>query len=464
MSSSSTAPAPAELDALAPIESTPATTGPDSLRTSENVSRKISTDDNTGPNRKRGRIDQQSTDADVLTVLCENRLIPINRGSLSTFIPNSRVIMFTTHLMDVMMANCRYWQSRCVIWNPIMSRIYVGILFILQTMRCMRYSRNASQDMIDILENLERNVGWSKLVIPGPLATFFKAICVCKSDCSEYGNITPFLEHDPGSGNNTSHALSTLMRSLIPCITGLRRAYMTVQLADPVTPGNTRQWDYNLHTPNGNAAEARDAASQHHMCRDARIMPGLNFTPMFSGRQWNTWRLGGQIIPIPPVAHNEGDLTWSAFLGFTHGSHWFSRLASLMTEYSKHWKGSCTMNDLAIMNGEAPLVLTKSTQVYADANVSRNAQNPHDFSVTATSLMGGIPSIPMSIGMVSQINWVPSQDYSPDANVGLAANAGSRVGPWWTRSPNRLSSTEYDPTLSLDQVLADRYYLDRPME
>lgn len=389
------------------------------------------------------------------------QILQIPRDEISTYVPSSQMMFTTIAMMDEIMHTNRYWQNRSLRWNPMASRLYYGILFIMQTIRCMVYAGIAPPALKHLLRDFEEDFSYEDLPIAGPLMPFIKALTVCQPPNPEYGFVTPRVPSRTGATNATSLALHVLIRTLLPNLTGLRRGFLRMRLIG--ANNHAQLWDRNL---SGQAqadpavAIAHNAANEQS--RDARIMPGTVQPIAWNERNRDSFQREPVALRVPPPAAAGAQATWAEFLGFDGSTQWFSELSALMAHHAKHWKNSGNMSHASVLNGRVGLIVCRSTAVYPNRDAHRDAATFEiDHHCVLESAIDD-PTPPVEkIAALTQVNWIPAPNYCP-TNDNTGAVNHTRHGPWWNVAPNRWTSQDFTPATALPTILSDKMHCDRP--
>lgn len=117
----------------------------------------------------------------------------------STYIPNSQMLYAMLQSCDLHMSNTKKWFDNAQGWNPLLSRLYIGVLHVVQTLRAMRSPRTISMDQLRFLNQFEASYHPNHLWIPGPLVPWFTALSVIKPTTGDLvGTVSPAYLSPPG--------------------------------------------------------------------------------------------------------------------------------------------------------------------------------------------------------------------------------------------------------------------------
>lgn len=402
------------------------------------------------------------TDATLLKCVQTLQLLRIPHEEVSTFVPSAHMMYTVLTAMDELMHTNRYWQNRSLRWSPILSRLYYGILFYIQILRCMNFAGIATAEHKRLLRDFSEDYSFEELPVAGPMMVFMKALCVSQPPNSEYGFVSPCIPANTGATQATSHALSPLVRTLLPNMTGLRRAAIRMR---NVVGNHAQPWDHSLGNETNDAPNVPIAHNaDNEQARDARIMPGTVQPISWNERTRDFFAREPTCIRIPPVGDPAGPLSWEQFLGLDGNLKWFSDLSGIMANHAKHWNGSGNLGQCSIFDGHTGQIICIGEPALPDRTAHRAAAVE---SIPHTAVLSSCISEPSppseSYAACTQINWVPPNNFGhEDDHAGAVGQ--TRLGPWWNIQPPRFTSVRYDPTPALATVLSDHLHLDRPAD
>jgi hypothetical protein len=244
----------------------------------------------------------------------------------------------------------------------------------------------------------------------------------------------------------------------LPNLIGISRGIANMRR--PLAGNNPIPWDHNLHDINGPPVViGHNAAST--MNSSARIMPGTIQPVGFSARLSRMYQEDLSHINFPTFAADALPVSWSGYFGLDVNMYWFSELAAQMHLTGSHFKGQASLADIAVQNGGIPLVLSISDAVYPNRNAHRAApMHRPDYMAHQTSLTTEIQSPADKYATLTQINFVPANNYGPNDNAGRIGH--TRNGPWWTVGQDRMRSIPNDPTIQVPVIVKARFYVSKP--
>lgn len=395
---------------------------------------------------------------DMLETVRSFVLPPIPRPTPSTFVPNSRMMFTTLEVMDEAMAMNRYFAPKYLRWNPILTRIFYGTLFYIQTLRVQKYHTLLSSTQRRVLRDFEESFDYQDIPIAGPLVPFFKALSSSPPNKGNYGDIVPVIPDNLGANDAVNHALEENIRTLLPNLVGLRRAANAVQRR--IGANVPVEWRGFMH----NSAAAAGIVPAHNAAnvqsRDARVMPGSATAGPWNQRTWNDWQNHPSPIAIPDIPLVAGNLDIGQYLGFDVDYKWFSHLNGIMSIHAKFWKGSSTMKALSLHDGNHNQIVCMSQAIFPDRNAHRDVDVSFDHHAIAVSNGQTFDDLAPKLAVFTQINFMPPVNFAP-----IADHAGvigqTRFGDFWTQTPIESQSTTVSPALALPRIISD-LHLDRP--
>jgi hypothetical protein len=412
------------------------------------------------PGRKTDDSGKRTTDVELLLAVKGVDISTILRKEPSTFVPNAHVLFCTLSQMDDLMAMNRTWSTKEVRWCPLLSRIYVGVLFYIQTFRVMRIAGIASAEVKQILRDFESEFDYSNVPIPGPLVPFFKALSASQPPYEEYGVVSPFIPRDIGCTDATGHSLKEPLCYLLPNLAGMFNSYANVLRADQ---GNAFTWSHNFSTPTGDAAPVGYNGANLQL-QVASISPGTVHPLVWSQRKRNEFQRSlNRIHEIPTIAGNAGDVSLTDLLSLSENPRWFGELTGIMTLYCRYFQGSTTLSACSTQDGPCAQFICVGTDDYPDREAHITADAADRISFYARAESSRIDDSPPSsaYSLLTQINWRPPANFGhTDDNIGTVGS--TLQGPWWNVAPLRSESKRYSPTVGIPEVIANKYYMDKP--
>jgi hypothetical protein len=379
----------------------------------------------------------------------------------NTFVPNYIMFGYITHCCDnEMLSNDRFNRAHPH-WLPIVSQLYISMLFYFRILDCTVASGYAPADHIVLLQHIKAAFDFRRLRIPGPLVPLFSAISVCASGSDILGDIVPVLPTIDATCQATN--LFRLNNQTVPNILAILDH---INKAYPAGNATTDDYTFGPHTSESlhGTAPTTAAHNDHVIVYNS---PTFRFPQHLTPVARRRFSLSSSVRLAFPGAIDAANLTdrttvlsWPQFLRFQpvpSENHdpafisWFSNLAALMHDYTTFFAHSASLADIPTSTGAAPLVLgtyatstdNRHTPDRTSGYVARDGATAAHISLpTLTSLAFTAhirsPSIPVThvqLGVLSQVNVCRNATHS-DRN---------RLGTAWDMSPIRDEMTEYDP-------------------
>jgi len=146
---------------------------------------------------------------------------------ISKFVPSAFNMYYIIHLMDDVIRKNGYFKRQQDAWHPFVSRLYFGIIFIIQTVRAEISAGVASKARKNFYTKFARDYPPDTLPVPGPLATLFECLTHCHPSSSLAATVTPFIPLIVGPAradtllNGTPATAHQLILPNIPLLLGL---------------------------------------------------------------------------------------------------------------------------------------------------------------------------------------------------------------------------------------------------
>lgn len=154
-----------------------------------------------GKPHKTGKPKTSSAPPPIKAILMPSLRYPMSgiiEPDVSSYVPCAFQMYFIIHVMDDIMRKSFYFLRREDAWHPFLSRLYFGILFYIQIVRCELTTKTISPEHLEILQDFIDTNPLEKLFIPGPLVTLFKSLNVGKPAPGLIGSITPTIPTNLG--------------------------------------------------------------------------------------------------------------------------------------------------------------------------------------------------------------------------------------------------------------------------
>jgi hypothetical protein len=291
---------------------------------------------------------------DMLSAVSGNSMTTELHTEVATYIPNSQAMYIILDDMDRNMSQTKRWLDNSYGWIPQYSRLYFGVLFIVQNLRAQRDGGNLSFEMINLLDTFERVFSLGNLLIPGPLVPIFKSISSSRIDNDVYGNVCPTLPDKPSMSAN-GVVLPTpsvdLIKWHVPTVPAIFDEICTLAFLQQGTQDIYAQILRSGNSP-GAFGTAFTAASP---ATDAFNMPGMmSPIPMPTHAVDSFYTCVSSFsfpAPMPNASLRAGINNWFDYCRLSTGNtthmDWMSKLSSTMSVYAQFFNGTMPLGDIA---------------------------------------------------------------------------------------------------------------------
>lgn len=397
---------------------------------------------------------------------------------ISTFVPCAFQMYYIIHIMDDIMRKSFYFLRREDAWHPFISRIFFGILFIIQTLRCELTTRIITPEKLEILQDFIDANPLEKLFIPGPLVALFKALAVGKSSVSLVGNITPKIPDIIGVPEaqwlialDDNH----IANLLLPKIPGLLAFFQKLTTA----PENNIP-DFTIPSTFDNTRETTLLGSNFQVGawtpvqRTFLLTPGLIYSPETTTGIDASFNRFGKRLRLPQFIATTPLDTLRDFMQF-RDLRWFSLVAQIMSSYAKFFKGSRSLAECSGSPTATPLIrsnFTKScsqTPATNPVNALTHAfpeTTPFAAPIRHSSYKLDIPPAVTLTALSSELNMSTTVEHlGPWSRLG--SHDITHFGPYWNRIP-LVKTLEYEvfssalPTIKTNDFSLPREATEKP--
>lgn len=128
----------------------------------------------------------------LLESVARLNLRSVPRDKVNKFIPDANHLFHTLGICDQLMSSCEQFTSNTFNWIPIVSHIYVSVLWLYQILKV--YSDSGYGILYaDTLRFLDETLRIKECPVPGPLVPFFQAISSVSGATEFVGDTTPYV-------------------------------------------------------------------------------------------------------------------------------------------------------------------------------------------------------------------------------------------------------------------------------
>jgi len=291
---------------------------------------------------------------DMLSAVSGNSMTTMLHTEVATFIPNSQAMYIILSDMDRNMSQTKRWLDNSYGWIPQYSKLYFGVLLIVQTLRAQRDGNNLSFQMINLLDTFERTFSLGNILIPGPLVPVFKSISCSRIDNDIYGNVCPSLPDTPSMSTNgviIPTPSSDLVKWHIPAIPAIFDEICTLaHLGKGGDDVNTKILElgnspgsFGLQFPQG--SEPSDAFNMPGM------MDPIPISTHTVASFYTCVRSFSFPAPITNAQLSTGINNWFDYCRLSTGTtthmDWMSKLSSTMSVYAQFFNGTTPLGNIA---------------------------------------------------------------------------------------------------------------------
>lgn len=294
----------------------------------------------------------EATASTMLETVMRVYLIRPSRFKVSTFIPSSRRMYTILHSMNQVIMNNFYARRSMPALHPLPVRIYFGILFYIQTLRCMYAVNRIDSDQADFINRFLSVYPPEDLHIPGPLLLLFKAISTSQPEDTSFGKVSPAFPDFIGPENKDALHTSAGMSSFLPQVpilmamnfnlANLDPGVNSVSQWSPIKPGSS---DLPADVTFMGHTFARNRSSWSDHSAWALSTPGVEYPIEANAQLMDSYRQNAFTLSIPDA--NDDIQTTEHFLGL-NDLEWFGQLNEMMTIYAKFFRGSGTLSDCSL--------------------------------------------------------------------------------------------------------------------
>lgn len=417
---------------------------------------------------------ESSKSDDMLQAVSSYTMQSVPHHTTATYVPNSNGMYYCLAEMDKTMSHTRRWLDNSFGWIPQYSRLYYGVLYIIQVMRSQRDAGLLDLATIPILEVFEMYFNPGNQLIAGPLVPYFKALSSSKVDSDLFGNVAPKLPDSPSlmEDGTTPNPTDTIVHHHLPAIPALFDEICTLISLGHGTNDVNRQVLITGNSP-GAFGTAFTAQSPPTNCYN---MPGMYYGIPLSGNAADSFYTCASSYSFPqPITRqvmNAGISNWFQYCRFATANHdhydWFARLSGTMSNYAQHFEGSIPIGDISTSSLPTGQVFGKyriKTLPTEDTLISNLTNGTNGNTATAyyynkpsaSSLSADWTSVSMSIPIHEE--WRALLTQMNCLHNGLRDNVplNFRVGTFWSL-PIVRRSDRVNPKNSIPLLIARKFH------
>jgi hypothetical protein len=279
--------------------------------------------------------------------------------------------------MNLQMESTRRFTQNAPAWLPPITHLYLGTLFIVQTLRAQREVSHLTSQQSEFLRLFEETFDLRSLLIPGPAVPFFLALSSHSSPFEDIGDVTPAIPQNINLHARDAYRSTVSWQLHLPAlpylldlIATIRHKYEQSIAATPVAfDANFPEiFSSPVATQNATVTTAWTAhANIHHL-----QYPGASYHSHTTLSQLQNAAPYLMQIPFPPrlsvvTGATTGPITdLKRYIGFIHprtatnytSHNWFGPVSTMMQRYSQYFKASVPLSAISATGNQAGTCLT----------------------------------------------------------------------------------------------------------
>lgn len=365
---------------------------------------------------------------------------------VSTFLPSASRLYAIQHELDQLQIQNRYFRQAIPSFLPTHTRIYVGILFIVQVYRAMDHAGILGFRERQFLATFFAAHPAETLPVFGPLLPVYQSLCVSNPQDGTMPRVCPSLPANlgPAQASQLFAAPHNYAIPNIPLLFGLHE-FIAAWVAGQANPdANT------LLTLMG-----VDAASTQNVTLNGFVFTPGFIAPVTANQAWiaaspglaeeleisndllSSFKTNSRFARLPTRTANQAIRDFGEFTQVFNGP-WFTTLKRNMGIYARFIKGSGTFQDISV---EGPT----SGQIVANAAVVGIQAQPTGFFQQASRLPGDAMYTTTQIAndRIGELSAVFTQVHTRITNhpngqfnrIGEDGTANGRQGSFWDIRP-----------------------------
>lgn len=354
--------------------------------------------------------------------------------------------------MNVLLCEHFYFKRDAPNYHPLLLRAYVGIIFIIQTLRSQHAANSLYGDQFEFLTKFLDAYPVDTLPIPAPLLHIFKSLCSSRPEIPQYGYVTPIVPEEIWNTQLKDTPPQWYALDFLPNIPYILALYNL--LNGNVIKGSVK----DLKTYLGNGTDDRtfagyaydkDPANWSAVRAYALRSPGLEHalegTSSFN-KDFYENRFDNMEVPAP--SSNDKVKFVDEFCYMSKKLAWFRDLVEIASSAAKYFEGSGTLADCSPVG---PPVCQIQTTI---SNIDLHTQ-PTAFSTGKSFYAEGHMKLTTSSRTIDQMSMImASASHLNLRYVSTVHSITSRQdGPFWTLGPIESSVTDESALIQVRQTV-----------
>jgi hypothetical protein len=397
----------------------------------------------------------------------------------NAFFPNFLHLFMMLSLADRKMSATDKFVRVAEFWTPLVSRIYVSVLLIIQVLLAMKSAGRLSHDNETFVNWFVSTFPLNTLPVPGFLVNSLQCISNVAVAATNYRSHCPELPElvptQPRRLFMICNNLAMRLPNIPVLINQLAAHYATVNVANPVpTPDTVGRWNAFGQTVFATALTGAPTSTSDRTAITAVpveqqwLFASPGFEPYLGNKNIgsNLLEYAGEMLALLPTAFRPAAaptagtaVTWRTFCGFGTSHRWFTEFARIMTDYSKHVKESCSMADISHIGHAGALIRASNPANLYAVPTTRYPDIDYTMSNVAVKSASVSESDELD-GAVALVN-TAELTAAPLAVHGFAALTPLHRGPYYELLDQRIA-VELNPVDGFGQVFSDHYHVPNP--
>lgn len=409
----------------------------------------------------------------ILTPYLRTPLEGAIRPTVSTYVPSAHMMYYIIHLMDEIIRRNTYFRRQQDDWFPFISRLYFGILFIIQTLRAQNATTRITPKQKTFLQQFLKDYPPEVLPIPGPLVTLFESLNACRPSNTLEAMITPAIPEELGPATATNliidddHHRHQLLLPNIPMIIGFINTITAANPAAIPNYANTATFDDNVdRNLNGHLFNAQEWTQLE---RNALMTPGTLYTAETDATLNASFNTYGPRLNLPQIIATSPTRTIHDFMCMRDSNSWFGNILPIMESYCSYFLGSSNLQECTKSISVSPLITTHYVKLSSSLAINNYSTLRHAFPSAApfsldakhTSTENSLPPAAAMLAQSAQLNVRFSAGNIPDW-IDLGSSGRTRFGDYWNKIPFLRISSHESCFKGYSSIISKAFALARP--
>lgn len=410
----------------------------------------------------------------ILTPYLRTPLEGIPRPTVSFYTPNAHMMYYLVHIMDETIRRNTNFRKQQDDWFPLISRIYFGVIFIIQSLRAQNAVSKLPTIQRNFLNKFLKDYPPESLPLPGPLVTLFESLTPTKPANQLNAFISPKVP-EPLGPNNASMLINNdqahchqLILPNIPLLIGFTNLITTAPAQAIPDLSTQAAFDNTIgRTMNGHVFTANQWTQTE---RNALMSAGLLHLVETDSQLNISFNAYGSRLGLPTINGNTEISTTQQYCGMQHSNDWFGRILPIMESYCSYFSGSTSLLQCSKTPTASPLILTTLSSLSAPMAQNNYGHLTHAFpdntpltlesshSTTETDL----PPTSAMLAQAAQLN----TKFAATQDIGIWNDIGTinvtRTGPYWNEQPVYRRSRIESCYKSYSSIISKHYALSKP--